>query len=771
MRAPCRLFIAVLAFCTAAVMPVPAVAAQPADAAVSVVAADPVAGAMVSVTPTRVADSRTHTQLDGPIAAHGVAAIRVAGLAAVPSTAAMVVATLTVVSPSASGHLVVWPAGSARPATSNLNFAAGQSIANTVIVPVGTDGRVQVFNAAAAGVAVVVDLTGYVRGGSATKPGTVVAVPAARIADGRTALQIGAVPAVGTAAVRVTGLAGIPVGASQVILTVTVVRPSTDGFLVAWQSGAVRPEVTTMNFQAGRNIAATAVVPAGPDGKIMVYNGSPGTAVIVVDVQGYVLAGPTSAAGAVAAVTARIADTRRGLQIARAIPAGSTAEVQVAAPRSDLSAAFVTVTAVGPTKSGHLIAWRSGTSRPHTANLNFQAGRSISISSLVTLGTDGKILLYNGSSAAVPIVVDIRQSVGSGTPVRGAVWTWGDGRRGQLGNGDIVGTTVPVRVFGLNDVIQVAGGFDTGYALRSDGTVWSWGTGAFGQSGTGAGPARRSPVPLRIPDLDDVTAIAAGAATGYALRSDNTVWAWGDGSNGRLGDGDDERYSTVPVQVAVGQDAVAVAGGNLNGYAVRHDGTVSAWGSNVVGGLGNPIVGGVTTTVSGLTGATAVATGGQTTYAVLADHTVWGWGDGSWGQLDGALPSGAMFSDVPLRIGHLTGVSAAAGASFTGYALLADGTVRAWGEDHYGELGNGGSNTDSAVPVPVSVSAVRAIAGGNLTGYALRDDGTVFAWGAGSLGQLGNGRTADSWTPVPARTPAGVIAIAGGGATGFAVAR
>jgi hypothetical protein len=66
---------------------------------------------------------------------------------------------------------VVWPAGSARPATSNLNFAAGQTIANTVIVPVGTDGKVQVLNAAAAGVAVVVDLTGYVRGGSATKPG------------------------------------------------------------------------------------------------------------------------------------------------------------------------------------------------------------------------------------------------------------------------------------------------------------------------------------------------------------------------------------------------------------------------------------------------------------------------------------------------------------------------------------------------------------------------------------------------------------------------
>ena len=157
---------------------------------------------------------------------------------------------------------------------------------------------------------------------------------------------------------------------------------------------------------------------------------------------------------------------------------------------------------------------------------------------------------------------------------------------------------------------------------------------------------------------------------------------------------------------------------------------------------------------------------------MLADHTVWGWGDGSWGQLDGgAIPNGPMFSASPVRIGTLTGVSAVTGASYTGYALLGDGTVRAWGEDLYGELGNGGTNTNSAVPVTVSVSAVRAIAGGGLTGYALRDDGTVLSWGAGSLGQLGNGGTADSPTPVPVRALAGVISIAGGGMTGFAVTR
>ena len=151
------------------------------------------------------------------------------------------------------------------------------------------------------------------------------------------------------------------------------------------------------------------------------------------------------------------------------------------------------------------------------------------------------------------------------TYVRGAtdavapstVWAWGDGQFGGLGNGacdpNTVGeagcpsSAVPVKVQGLTDVVAVADGFFTAYALRRDGTVWSWGNGAAGALGDGNPRCRpnlnatfgcpATDVPVEVKGLGDVVAISAGAGTTYAVRHDGTVWAWGSGRNGELGDG------------------------------------------------------------------------------------------------------------------------------------------------------------------------------------------------------------------------------------------
>jgi alpha-tubulin suppressor-like RCC1 family protein len=88
-------------------------------------------------------------------------------------------------------------------------------------------------------------------------------------------------------------------------------------------------------------------------------------------------------------------------------------------------------------------------------------------------------------------------------------------------------------VAGPNNVTAMAGGLLTGYALRSDGTVWAWGAGTVGQLGNGG--TASSPVPVQVSGLTNVTAIAAAGSTGHALRSDGTVWAWGAGTVGQLG--------------------------------------------------------------------------------------------------------------------------------------------------------------------------------------------------------------------------------------------
>jgi alpha-tubulin suppressor-like RCC1 family protein len=288
-------------------------------------------------------------------------------------------------------------------------------------------------------------------------------------------------------------------------------------------------------------------------------------------------------------VTARIADSRLGLQIPGAVPAFGSVAVQVASPDSGVAAAVATVTVVDPGAGGYVTVWRSGYRPPGTSNLNFQAGQTIATTVIVPISRDGKIQLFNGSSGAVQLIIDITGSTVTGAPVHGAVWAWGAANNGQLGHGSTTNSLVPVPVFGLGDVTAVAGGWFAGYALRSDGTVWSWGTGAFGQRGTGGCCAIVSPVPLRIPGLSDVTAIAGGYGTGYALRSDGTAWSWGDGQSGALGDGDDESYSTVPVQVSGLEHLhiTAIAAGIVTGYALTSDGSVWAWGSGNVGQLGN----------------------------------------------------------------------------------------------------------------------------------------------------------------------------------------
>jgi alpha-tubulin suppressor-like RCC1 family protein len=323
----------------------------------------------------------------------------------------------------------------------------------------------------------------------------------------------------------------------------------------------------------------------------------------------------------------------------------------------------------------------------------------------------------------------------------GTVRSWGDNGWGQLGNGtNISNSNVPVQVSSLTGIVKIAAGGGHSLALKNDGTVWTWGRNDLGQLGIGSSNNDFN-VPMKINSFTGVSAIAAGGFHSLALKNDGTVWAWGSNSLGQLGNGN-YTNSNVPVQVSNIGGVIAIAGGDAHSLALKNDGSVWSWGDNLGGQLGNGtsiLKSNVPVQVSSLTGVIAIAAGAYHSLALKNDGTVWAWGDNGFGQLGNG--TNIVKSNVPVQVSSLTGVIAIAAGAYHSLALKNDGTVWAWGYNNYGQLGNGSNIFYSNVPVQVSsLTGVIAVAAmGSSHSLALKNDGTVWAWGANGSGQLGIG--------------------------------
>jgi alpha-tubulin suppressor-like RCC1 family protein len=334
----------------------------------------------------------------------------------------------------------------------------------------------------------------------------------------------------------------------------------------------------------------------------------------------------------------------------------------------------------------------------------------------------------------------------------------------QIGDGTTTDRTTAVQVGStsghLRGVTAIGATTSSGHAVCADGSLWGWGQDVYGQIGDGAGDTTGA-WPVRIPGLTGVVSLAGGEQHMLALRNDGTVWSWGHNGYGQLGIGT-VATAWVPTQVAGLSNVRAIAAGSYNGYALLADGTVRAWGLDVHGELGNGIAA-VTwlspVAVADLTGVTDIAAGGAGAYALLGDGTVRAWGSG----YEGALGNGGVANATePVTVSGLDDVVELGAGRAAGYAVLQDGTVRAWGSDARGALGDGGPVDGGFSTVPVTVSAltgVKSVFGSNDTAYALRTDGSVLAWGAGSFGQFANGAKSDSSVPV-STTLTGVTAVA-----------
>jgi len=363
------------------------------------------------------------------------------------------------------------------------------------------------------------------------------------------------------------------------------------------------------------------------------------------------------------------------------------------------------------------------------------------------------ILLLVGPAMSLRILAQPAQP---GTPM-----AWGHNDYGQLGNGAFMTSSpfgssvaVPSEISGVQ---ALAAGYSHSLALKSDGTVWAWGRGQYGQLGDGnfyTSGNEGVATPIRVNGLSAMVAVAAGGYHSMALKSDGTVWAWGDGEYGQLGDGNlyisGNFGLALPIQVSGLSGVVAIASGFAHCLALKSDGSLWAWGYGLYGQLGDGIFGLSPTPVqvTDLNGVVAIGAGDHHSLAVKSDGSVWSWGYGFYGQLgDGNLyTSGNNGVATPLQVNGLSGAVAIAGGGYHSLLLKSDGGVWAWGHGFFGQLGDGNFFT-VATPVQVSgLTNVVAIAGGSYYSLALKSDGAVWAWGDGRAGTLGDG---NFYTPSP----------------------
>jgi len=308
-----------------------------------------------------------------------------------------------------------------------------------------------------------------------------------------------------------------------------------------------------------------------------------------------------------------------------------------------------------------------------------------------------------------------------------------------------------------------------GTASPTSTTVFAWGDGHQGKLGYDHG-AISSTVVNPMSDSDEVVAFDGGDHFSVLLRTDGSVWVVGSAAYGVFGQGTTHfAGSFTPLKVPGLAPVKAIAAGWTHVLAVTHDGSIWAWGDNGTGQLGNGAPSWENACwceespvqVEGIDDAVAVAAGRFVSYALRADGTVWAWGTGGYGQLGHGSSGVASF--VPVQVSLPGKTIAISTRLWHALALQADGTVWAWGFNSFGELGIGNSPFGcQCEPTPAKVlglTDVASIAAGAASSVAAREDGSVFAWGFNRYGAVGVGDTTDRHTPVAVPSVGGIVSL------------
>jgi alpha-tubulin suppressor-like RCC1 family protein len=337
---------------------------------------------------------------------------------------------------------------------------------------------------------------------------------------------------------------------------------------------------------------------------------------------------------------------------------------------------------------------------------------------------------------------------------QGQLWIWGDNNNSQLGDGTFTGKkSSPVQTIsgGINWK-QVACGPSSSAAIKTDGTLWLWGRRQYGNMGNNVGTAGYQFSPVQtVSSGTNWQLVSAGYYCVAAIKTDGTLWTWGQNAFGGLGDNTNGNSRSSPVQtIASGNIWKQVSTTSLHTGAIKTDGTLWLWGRNQYGQLGNNSITNVSSpiqTISGGTNWKLVTCGTYQTAAIKTDGTLWLWGDNAYGQL-GTGGTTSVSSPIQTISGGTNWKLVTCGRYHTA-AIKTDGTLWLWGKNNSGQLGTG-NTVDIRSPVQTVSGGTnwKQVTFGSDQTASIKTDGTLWTWGLGNNGQLGNNNSINVSSPV-----------------------
>lgn len=310
----------------------------------------------------------------------------------------------------------------------------------------------------------------------------------------------------------------------------------------------------------------------------------------------------------------------------------------------------------------------------------------------------------------------------------------------------------------------LSAGISHSIGIKTDGTLWAWGDNSRGQLGDGTIVSTN--VPTQIGTANNWLKVFAGSYNTYALKTDGTLWAWGLNEYGQLGDGTKIDRLT-PTQIGTATNWKSIAPGQYHTVALRNDGTLWSWGYNSSGqlGIGTTVDKLVPTQIGTETSWQTVTSGWSHSVAIKTNGTLWEWGYNAYAQPMGV---GVPLKTNPVQVGTATNWKNVASGREHIIGMKTDGTLWGWGHNAYGQLGDG-TTTDRYTPVAIGTETNwQNISAGSVFTFAIKTNGTLWSWGNSYYGQLGNGTSGSTLTTIPTQVGSSsdnVLISAGGSHT------